>query len=122
HVVGRLPAQVTNTVHRANDMALDDVRSRHERTFVQGGRPARVDAEHSTLRAGGAGEGLDERVLAASVAEAGREQIRNVAEVLDDPIRANPLEQLSTRTRTHIGEAQILAQRGVVLSDALAGL
>ena len=103
-------------------MALDDVRSRHERTLVQGGRPARVDAEHSTLRAGGAGEGLDERVFAASVAEAGREQIRNMAEVLDDPIRANPLEQLSTRTRTHISKTQILAQRGIVLSDTLGSL
>ena len=121
HVVGRHPRQIANAVHRTHDVRLEHIRSHDERGLVRGGRPARIDAEHSTLRTGRAGERLNKRVLAASVGEAGREQIRHMPEVLDDPIRTNALEQLSTSTAAHVGETQVVAEGGVVLGDALAG-
>ena len=122
HVVGRHPRQIANAVHRTHDVRLEHIRSHDERGLVRGGRPARIDAEHSTLRTGGAGERLNQRVLAASVAVPGREQIRHMPEVLDNPVRTNALKQLRTSASTLISETQVIAERRVVLGDALAGL
>ena len=92
HVVGRHPSQVANAIHRTHDVRLEHIRSHYERSLVRGGGPARIDTEHSTLRAGGAGERLNQRVLAASVAVPRREQIRHMPEVLDNPVRSDSLE------------------------------
>ena len=103
-------------------MRLEHIRSHDERGLVRGGRPARIDAEHSTLSTGRAGERLNQRVLAASVAVPGREQIRHMPEVLDNPVSANSLEQLRTSASTHLSLTNILAERGVVLGDTLRSL
>ena len=103
-------------------MRLEHIRGDDERGLERSGRPARVDAEHRTLGAIGAGKRLNQRVLAASVGVAGREQIRHMPEVLNHPIRANALEQLRAFALTHVGLTQILTERGVVLSDALRSL
>ena len=103
-------------------MALEHIRGDDERRLVRSSSPARVDAVDRTLGSGSTGERLNQRVLAASVGEAGREQIRHMPEVLDDPIRTNALEQLSAAAAAHVGIAQIVAERGVVLGDTLRSL
>ena len=122
HVVGRHPAQIANAIHRTHDVRLEHIRSHDERSLVRSGRPTRVDTEHSTLGAVRTGEGLDQRVLATGIGEAGREQIRHMPEVLNHPVRADSLEQLRTSASTLISVAQVIAERGVVLSDTLRSL
>ena len=122
HVVGRQPTQVTDPVHRPDDVTLEHVRSDDERTFVRSSRPGRIDTEHSTLRAIRTSERLDERVLATAIAEPGREQIRHMPEVLDHPVRTDTLEQLRALASTHLSLPDILTERRIVLRDTLRRL
>ena len=124
HVVRSHPRQIANPIDRPHNVRLEHERRHNVRTLKRSRGPRRIHIKHRALRSRRTGERLNQRVLASpgTVSEPRREQIRNMPEVLDDPIRTNPLQELRPIPLSHLRIPQILPELSVVLRDPLARL